>query len=364
MSFGLFPALENVVISLIMKQVEFFLTNPEFVRWVKEPDRDLDTYWKNWIDANPERWEDLKSAREIVEGIHFEEIIPMAEIRDEVLAKILKESNPVEKKISTDFRRRQPLVNWINGIGQIYKVAAVLVIALLFYLPNFLNKNEVSESSSSSRVILVEKSTSHGEKLSITLPDGSRVWLNSGSKLEFPEKFSETERYMSISGEAYFEVKKDSLRPFRVESEGFVTTALGTSFNINTKNNSLLKISLLTGKVIVDRNQETDKITLIPGQEFQFDKGGNEKRVKSFNLERAIAWKEGRIIFENASLPEVIMTLEEWYGVKFSLVNAENVKWEFSGEYQNQILDNILNSISYIEKFEYDINGKNVKLKF
>ncbi|SMD46161.1 FecR family protein [Aquiflexum balticum DSM 16537] len=364
MSFGLFPALHNVVISLIMNQIEFFLTNPEFVRWVREPDKDLDTYWKNWIDANPERRKDLQSAREIVEGIHFKEIIPTAEIRDEVLAKILKESNSIEKKISEDFQKKQSLVNWIREIGQIYKVAAVLVIAMLFYLPNMLNKNEASEASASSRVPWIEKSTSHGEKLSITLPDGSRVWLNSGSRLKFPDKFSETERFMSISGEAYFEVKKDSLRPFRVESEGFVTTALGTSFNINTKNNALLKISLLTGKVTVDRNQDSDKITLIPGQEFQFDKAGNEKRVKSFNLERAIAWKEGRIIFENASLPEVVQTLEEWYGVKFSLVNAEKVKWKFSGEYQNQILDNILNSISYIEKFEYEINGKNVKLKF
>lgn len=347
-----------------MNQVEFFLTNPEFVRWVKEPDKDLDTYWKNWLDANPERRQDLQAAREIVEGIHFEEITPTAEVRDAVLAKILKESNTTEKTISGDFQKNKSLIHWINRIGQIYKVAAILVIAFLLYLPNFLNESEALEATKSSFVPWVEKSTSHGEKLNITLPDGSRVWLNSGSKIEFPEKFSETERYMSIKGEVYFEVKKDSLRPFRVESDGFVTTALGTSFNINTKNNSLLKISLLTGRVVIDRGQESDQITLIPGQEFQFNKVGNEKWVKNFNLDKVIAWKEGRIIFENASLPEVVKTLEEWYGVKFSLVNAKNVEWKFSGEYQNQILENILNSISYIEKFEYDINGKNVKLKF
>ncbi len=364
MSFGLFPALQIVVRSLIMNQIEFFLTNSEFVRWVKEPDKDLDTYWKNWLDANPERREDLQSAREIVEGIQFEEIIPTAEIRDEVLAKILKESNTIEGKISKDFKKKQSFINWINGISQIYKVAAVLLIAFLFYLPNFLNESESLEAEKSSLVPWITKSTSHGEKLNLTLPDGSRVWLNSGSKLEFPERFSETERFMSLSGEAYFEVKKDSLRPFRVESEGFITTALGTSFNINTKNNPLLKISLLTGKVVIDRDQEKEQITLIPGQEFQFDKVGNEKRVMSFNLETAIAWKEGRLIFDNASLPEVVQILEEWYGVKFSLANAENVSWKFSGDYQNQILDNVLNSISFIEKFEYEINGKNVKLKF
>jgi transmembrane sensor len=347
-----------------MNKVEFLLTNPEFVRWVRHPDKDLDTYWKNWIEANPERIEDLKSARELVEGIKFEKIRPNAEIKDEVLAKILKESNVVEREYSNKSSKKKSLIEWSNQIRQIYKVAAILVLALVLYLPNFLHKNEASEGLASDKVLWIEKSTSQGEKLSITLPDGSRVWLNSGSRLEFPEKFSEEERYMSLTGEGYFEVKKDSLRPFRVESDGFVTTALGTSFNINTKKNSMVRISLVTGKVSVDRNLEKEEVVLMPGQEFQYDKNGNGYSVKNFSLGKILAWKEGKIIFENANLSQVVETLEDWYGVKFKLINAENVKWNFSGEYQNQILDNLLNSISYIENFEYEINGKNVELKF
>lgn len=346
-----------------MNKVEFLLTNPEFVRWVRHPDKDLDTYWKNWMEANPERIEDLKSARELVEGIQFEEILPNDEIKDDVLTKILKETNPKEKEISKGSFKRKSLIEWFNQIGQIYKVAAILFIAMAIYLPNFLHKNESSEGLES-EVVWVEKSTSPGEKLIITLPDGSKVWLNSGSTLEFPERFNEAERYMSVKGEAYFEVKKDSLRPFRVESDGIVTTALGTSFNINTKSNSLLKVSLVSGKVIVDRNLVAEKVELIPGQELQLNKIVNDLMVKNFNPEKVLAWKEGKIIFENASLTQVVETLEDWYGVKFSLINAEKVNWNFSGEYQNQILDNLLNSISYIENFEYVINGKNVELKF
>jgi len=347
-----------------MNKVEFLLTNPEFVRWVRHPDKDLDTYWKNWMEANPERVEDLKSAREIIEGIQFEEILPNAEISAEVLAKILKESSVLENMVSKESKEKKSLADWFNQIGQVYKVAAILIIALAMYLPNFLQKNEASESSESNRIPWIEKSTAQGEKLNITLPDGSRVWLNSGSKLKFPERFSETERYMSITGEAYFEVKKDSLKPFRVESDGFVTTALGTAFNISTKSKAMLKVSLVEGKVSVDRNLENDQIILNAGQEFQFDRAENNKRIKNFNPEKVIAWKEGKIIFENASLPEVVQTLENWYGVKFSLINAEKINWKFSGEYHNQILENILNSISYVENFEYDINGKNVELKF
>lgn len=347
-----------------MNKVEFLLTNPEFVRWVRYPDKDLDTYWKNWMEANPERVEDIKSAREIVKGIQFEEILPNVEIKDEVLAKILKETNTKEKESSKDSQKKKSLIDWFNQIGQIYKVAAILIIAMAMYLPNYLHKNTSSEGLESDKVLWVEKSTSAGEKLTITLPDGSRVWLNSGSKLEFPEKFNETERYMSLKGEAYFEVKKDSLRPFRVESDGIVTTALGTSFNINTKSNSLLKVSLVTGKVRVDRNLEAEQVELIPGQELQLNKIVNDLMVKNFDLEKVLAWKEGKIIFENANLSQVVETLEDWYGVKFNLINAENVKWNFSGEYQNQILDNLLNSMSYIENFEYEIIGKNVELKF
>ena len=347
-----------------MNKVEFLLTNPEFVRWVRHPDKDLDTYWKNWLDANPERSEDLKMAREIVEGIQFEKIIPKAEMRDEVLASILKESSVMEDTISKGSKRKNSVIDWYNQISQMYKVAAIVVFALMLYLPNVLFKNNAPEAQELNRVPLIEKITAQGEKLSITLPDGSRVWLNSGSKLEFPEKFAETERYLSISGEAYFEVKKDTLRPFRVESDGFVTTALGTSFNINTKSGSLVKISLVTGKVSVDKNLVSEQVILNPGQEFNFDKVGFERWVGKFDPAKVIAWKEGKIIFENASLSQVIQTLEDWYGVKFTVKNGKNVNWQFSGEYQNQILENVLNSISFSENFEYAIDGKNVELKF
>lgn len=347
-----------------MNKVEFLLTNPEFVRWVRYPDKDLDTYWKNWMEANPEMVEDLKSAREIVEGIQFEEILPNAEIREEVLAKILKESYVIGDKVNKDVKYKISAFDWFYQMSQVYKIAAILIIALALYLPNFLHQNKASESQESNPGILIEKSTAQGEKLNITLPDGSRVWLNSGSKLVFPEKFSEKDRYMSISGEAYFEVKKDSLRPFRVESDGFVTTALGTSFNINTKVGSLVKISLVTGKVSIDKNLVTDQVILDPGQEFNFDKIGFERWVGDFDPEKVMAWKEGKIIFENASLSQVVQTLEDWYGVKFTIENGKNVNWKFSAEYQNQMLDNILKSISYIENFEYAINGKNVELKF
>lgn len=347
-----------------MNKVEYLLTNPEFVRWVRIPDKDLDTYWKNWMDANPDRIEDLKSAREIIEGIQFKEVLPKSGMKDEVLANILRETDAIEKSKSHSYKKKHSLIDWFSQISQIYKVAAILIFAMAIYLPGYLYKKGLMGEVEMDQVIWIEKSTAMGEKLSITLPDGSKVWLNSGSRLEFPEKFSETERFMSITGEAYFEVKKDSLRPFRVEADGFVTTALGTSFNINTKNSSLLKISLVSGKVSIDKTEDPEKVLLIPGQEFQFDKTMNDKRVTNFNLDKILAWKDGKIIFENSSLTQVVQILEDWYGVEFTLINPEKANWKFSGEYQNQILDNLLNSISYIENFEYQINGKNVELKF
>jgi len=210
----------------------------------------------------------------------------------------------------------------------------------------------------------LNKNIAKGEKLSFTLPDGTRVWLNSGSTISYPEKFDFDQRVIKMEGEGFFEIEKDTLRPFKVVSGGFVTTALGTSFNVKTNKTSGLKVSLVTGIVKVEGENSIEEYLLEPGLEFIDDLKSGKKTIRKFNPDKVLAWKEGRIIFENASLSEVVMTLEDWYGVEIHLVNAENVKWKFSGEYQNQILDNVLNSMSFIEKFNYKINGKNIELTF
>lgn len=348
-----------------MKKIEFFLTNPEFVRWVKESDKELDEYWERWMEANPGAFPDILAAKEFVKSIQFGELKPEAGVREDILSGILKvnETASTESKPTKIDPTSLKTGLW-NKFGQIQRIAAILLLS--FSIPFYLMflKHQEKKLPEPEVIPALEKNIAKGEKLSFTLPDGTRVWLNSGTAITYPEKFGTGERLVKMNGEAFFEIKKDSLRPFRVISGGFVTTAIGTSFNVKTDKVSGLKLSLVTGKAKVEEENSKEGFFLDPGLEFLDDPKSGKRTVRKFDPEKVLAWKEGKIIFENASLREVVGTLENWYGVEIHLVNAENVKWKFSGEYQNQVLENVLNSMSFIEKFNYKINDKNVKLIF
>ena len=348
-----------------MNKIEFFFTNPEFVRWVRESEKDLDEYWDKWMEANPEAIPDILAAREIISSIQFKEMRPEAGVKEAILSKILKDSkiaNKEQKAVKSDLSG-QKIGLW-QKLGQLPRIAAILFVSLSIPFYFLFSNHEEPKENAAEVILTLEKNIAKGEKLSFTLPDGTRVWLNSGTKMTYPEKFGNDQRLVIMDGEAFFEIEEDSLRPFRVVSNGFVTTALGTSFNVKTNSSSGLKISLVTGKVKVAGEKSKEEFFLEPGLEFLDDQQTGKKSIRKFSPEKVLAWKEGKIIFENTGLPEVVSTLEDWYGVEINLVNAENVRWEFSGEYQNQILDNVLNSMSFIEKFKYKINGKNVELIF
>lgn len=348
-----------------MNKIEFFLTNPEFVRWVRESDKELDEYWERWIEANPEAFPNILAAKEIVNSIRFEDFEPEVGDKEFVLAGILKDNeiaNKEQKTLKND-GNGQNMGVW-GKLGQLPRIAAILFLSLSIPLYYLISSSEKSKEDQAEVIQTLNKNIAKGEKLSFTLPDGTRVWLNSGSTISYPEKFSFDQRVILMDGEGFFEIEKDSLRPFRVVSGGFVTTALGTSFNVKTNKTSGLKVSLVTGTVKIEGENSMEEYLLEPGLEFINDLKSGKKTVRKFNSDKVLAWKEGKIIFENASLPEVIMTLEDWYGVEIHLVNAENVTWEFSGEYQNQILDNVLKSMSFIEKFNYKIQGKKIELTF
>lgn len=213
-------------------------------------------------------------------------------------------------------------------------------------------------------VVLIHKKTVSGEKLQLTLSDGTRVWLNSNSVFSFPDKFGTSERKVFLEGEAFIEVEKDSLRPFRVVAQGLVTTALGTSFNIKEKGEAEISISLVTGKVKVENVGTSEDFFLSPGEQLHRDPITGEKSIRKFDRHTISSWKEGTILFEKSNLEEVVAILENWYGVKIEVENTTNASWEFSGEYHKQSLANVLKSMAYVQNFEYELKGKNVTIKF
>lgn len=348
-----------------MKNIEDFLTHPEFIRWVKHPDKELEAYWDQWRKANPEHFPSIRAAKEILLRADFDLQEPPAGMKEEVLHQVLRErvittylssnNNTHKKPIWTKFR-------W-DGLGQFSRVAAILVATIglvLLFAP--LSRLEPVPQISQLQETLIQKVTRPGEKLQLTLADGTKVWLNSSTEMEFPEKFGNDHRMVSLKGEAYFEVVRDSLRPFMVNTEGVLTTVLGTSFNVNAGDYGKTSIALLSGKVEVSTSNR--QVFLEPGEMLDFDNATDSFVVNGFDASQVIGWKEGVLRFHRASLKEVKEGLEEWYGVEINLKNAKDVNWRFSGEYPQQMLEEVLESISYIKEFDYKINGKAVTLTF
>ena len=344
-----------------------FLTNPEFVRWVREPDKELEVYWLQWMEAHPEKKKDLKLAREIILGFQFHRKLPDPGIRQDVLANILnaesKNNERFHQEGETSQRRLFLLGAW-SRINQFSKVAAILAVAFgLAFLLSYVYQ-QPPQPTPVAQIETIYKTTAYGEKLNFKLPDGSIVWLNAGSELQYPEKFDSLERVVHLKGEAYFEVERGSDWPFSVVSDNLTTTALGTSFNIKKESDDILSISLVTGKVKVENGLTDENVMLLPGQQLNYSHQSKKTVIGAFEEVRVLGWKTGLLQFHHATFDEVRAELEKWYGVKIKVTGQPPRKWKLTGAYQHQNLEMVLKRISYIEQLDFTINEKNVQIKF
>ena len=155
-------------------------------------------------------------------------------------------------------------------------------------------------------------STPKGRQFHLVLPDGSRVWLNASSSITFPTAFGENNREVSITGETYFEIAQDRLRPFKVSAPRVNVDVLGTSFNINAyEDEGAVRTTLLEGSVKVTGHSAS---ILRPGQQAQAT-ADRLAVVNNPNLHKVMAWKNGLFNFEDAPFAEVMRQLARWYDI-------------------------------------------------
>jgi len=165
--------------------------------------------------------------------------------------------------------------------------------------------------------VVLELATPLGGIYQITLPDGTKVWLNAGSSLKYPMSFAKNERRVSLEGEAFFEVTKDSARPFKVLSKGQEIEVLGTAFNVNAyPDNTAIKTTLVNGKVKLSNDKRySEAIYLLPGQQ---STNTNNGKIQLENVDTApfTAWKEGLFYFDETPLSDALQQIGRWYNVE------------------------------------------------
>jgi transmembrane sensor len=211
-------------------------------------------------------------------------------------------------------------------------------------------------------------STAYGQTYALVLSDGTKVWLNAGSSLRYPVVFNNKERVVEISGEAYFEVAKQTRRsggrlPFRVKmGDSREVEVLGTHFNINAYNNEpVIKTTLLEGKISV-RNGKQQKI-LITGQQASYLKDSITV-MSGVDAEQAVAWKDGLFVFDNYDLQTIMRYIERWYNIKVE-IDPDFPNDIYNGTIaRNSQLSDVLKALKFTSEVNYRLDGRVLTVGF
>ncbi|MFT3825313.1 MAG: FecR domain-containing protein [Chitinophagaceae bacterium] len=194
-----------------------------------------------------------------------------------------------------------------------------------------------ADSAAAEEIVYNTMRTPRGRQFNITLSDGTRVWLNAASSLKYPAVFGTDKRQVEVTGEAYFEVAKDKTRPFLVNINNKVTArVLGTVFNVNAYDEeSSVNTTLLEGSLKVTA---ADEVILIPGQQAKVEHtaGANTNgkiAVAKADLDKVMAWRNGRFYFEGVTLQEAMLQLSRWYDI-----DVEYDKAIYEKDLQNTLL--------------------------
>ncbi len=214
---------------------------------------------------------------------------------------------------------------------------------------------------SPSEVVMITKSTERGQRLTVQLPDGSKVTLNSGSRLVYPEIFQD-QRTVTLTGEAFFDVEKDARKKFLITSGDISTTVLGTSFNVKAyPGEEKAHVTVVTGKVAV--STPAQKFELIPGQQATYNTQLKSLVQEEVDLATSTAWKEGILLFDGNSLLQVADRLERWYGVEIELDPTQNDRCNLKLSFDNLSLQQVLDQLAIVTGIEYEfIENQRVRI--
>ena len=205
----------------------------------------------------------------------------------------------------------------------------------------------------------VTKATKRGQRASITLSDGSIIKLNAESAITFAEKFDGDTREVSLTGEAFFEVKSNPEKPFIVKTGEISTTVLGTSFNIQAYPlEEEIAVTVATGKVLVEAHHPDSMTgsqarTLTPDDQLTYHALTKTMMTQTVDTDHYLAWKNDEIRLDKTTLAEAAVILERWYDVKIIFENEALKDCLISGRYNSDKLTNILESIRYIKGISY-----------
>ncbi|MEI6139755.1 MAG: FecR domain-containing protein [Mariniphaga sp.] len=219
------------------------------------------------------------------------------------------------------------------------KVASILILGLTTTFIVFYNKVTIKPVA----LVIQKISTPFGARTNFTLPDGSEVWLNSGSTISFPQQYGET-RGVELQGQAYFKVAKES-KPFVVKTGYGSIEVMGTSFDVKAYMNENFETTLVEGSVKIEGVKKQSTI-LRPGQQSILAPSSDVFLLKNVNTGLFTSWKEGKLIFVNEPFKNVARELERWYNVKIELRGQKLKDLCYTGTIEMETFGEVLELIN------------------
>ncbi len=275
-------------------------------------------------------------------------------VSDEKLDTLL---DKIHHKLNIEERRTVQIRNnrLVNSVSKVAAVVLIPVLAFLFYTIS--ENNRLANQIATVAVDSLEVIAPVGSRTVVELSDGSVVYLNYGSQIKYPHNFSGRTRSVVLSGEAYFDVAHDPGKPFVVNAGRINVKALGTEFNVNAyPRNNDISTTLVEGKVVVGKaksNGGTEAIKeLMPGQHIKYEKATGTVKSSMGQVEKYIAWKDGKLVFDNEPIDMVAQRLGRMFNVDIQ-VDGKLEKYKYTVTFVDEPLFQILELLSVATPISY-----------
>ena len=251
----------------------------------------------------------------------------------------------------------KPIVSLVRQWKAAAGIAAALAIGLFTMLILNMTRNDIPGFKSEQAMVTIYVPL--GSKSQVTLADGTSVILNSGSELQYPPTFADGKREVVLTGEAFFEVKSDTLNPFIVKTNEYDIRVTGTQFNVCAYGDDpFSKVSLLEGQVGVLFPGKNEPVDIIPGQQLYLNREERKYKVVTRDVVVESSWKDGEFQYKEISFPELIKRLERWYDVTLTYSSPQLDEMHYSGNFRNQeTIWQVLDGLKLTTPIEYKKKG-------
>lgn len=296
----------------------------------------------DWVAGSPEN-------KKLLEQIYF-----TLQVTDRLRVMDSVDPEMALVRFKSRVRKQNKKVSLRRSWQMMQRVAAVLFIPVLVLSAYFFM--QIGQE----RVRMVEVRTNPGVVSTFDLPDGTKVWLNAGSSLKYPENFWPECRQVELTGQGYFEVTKNPKKPFIVKVDPvYSVEVLGTRFDVSAyDDDEIVSTTLVEGSVRLNLSQANGKVVhqlLKPDERADFTRVGGKLSITSVNADNNVAWRNGEIIFRNNSMEQVLKTLTRHYNVKFNVKDKEVLNAIITARFKNEQLPQVMEYIKLASNIKFKI---------